>query len=160
MSNKALYYAGRFKRQSKKYLFIFVNGVLGSENLQTCYFELKDCRDKVTELTHPFSKYVTISSPQPTETDFKENFRKFRKGPVDWKSEFDEFVADTSVTIPRYLIVYKKGANKAYRGSESSECDSVTSEYDSVSSECDSVSLEYDSVSLEYDYDADEEYEY
>ena len=97
----AALYCGRFNENS----YIFVNEVLKSESLKLIKHsrnERKFKRDSKPE--HQFEKHVYGGSQQLTEKNFKEDSlgRKYRNIAV---SEEDEYVADESLVVPRYLIV-------------------------------------------------------
>ena len=51
-----------------------------------------------------------VSTPAITEENYKEDFkgRRYRNIAVDENSMKDEFVADSKLVIPRYLISYEK----------------------------------------------------
>ena len=87
--------------------YVFVNEVLRSETLQTFEhktFDLRYNHDAVPE--YPFEKHVLMKSDQAAEKDYKEDDcgRKYRSVPNNYFSSLDEYVADESITIPRYLI--------------------------------------------------------
>ena len=93
-------------------LYVFVNEVLESEKLQTLEFDASTyVRYHDTPLKHPFNKHIHKSSHQATEKDYKEDHigRKYRNIGFehDDSSAYDEYVADESVTIPRYLIIFQ-----------------------------------------------------
>ena len=90
--------------------FIFVNEVLESEKLQTyVYNNTLDMRDNDRPLSNSFNKHVHKKSPQIkiTEENYKKDLygRQYRNVAINSKSRLDEFVAEGSVTIPRYLII-------------------------------------------------------
>ena len=86
---------------------IFVNEVLESEKLKVVKFKnifgIKDTHEDL----HQFHKHHHVKSPQPGEEDYKKDSigRRYRSFPI--KYCYDEFVARSSVTTPRYLIVFK-----------------------------------------------------
>ena len=92
--------------------YVFVNEVLNSEKLQT-----KQQKSKIhfngcyqyTKPEHMFEKHVYDESQLLTEADYKEDCigRKYRNISHNWKSKLDEYVADETITIPRYLITMK-----------------------------------------------------
>ena len=93
--------------------FIFVNEVLESEKLQTfVYNSTLDMRDNDKTLSNPFNKHVHKKSThiKITEENYKKDFegRKYRNVEIGSKEILDEFVAESSVTIPRYLIILKE----------------------------------------------------
>ena len=101
---------------SKMYYHIFVNEVLESEKLQT--FEIDESKftgDVDTPLKNPFNKHIHESSPQITEENYTEDHkgRKYRNvengniSVLNISSALDEYIAEESVTIPRYLIIFK-----------------------------------------------------
>ena len=91
---------------SNRNAIIFVNEILGSEKLQTFEFNGLKSKDVDTPIKHPFTKYVLKNSPQIAKDDYKEDAegRLYRNVAVEGTDIYDEFVADESVTIPRYLI--------------------------------------------------------
>ena len=86
---------------------IFVNEVLESEKLEVIKFEtiigIKDTHEDL----YQFHTHHHVKSQQPSEEDYKKDSigRKYRSFPI--KYCLDEFVARSSVTIPRYLIVFQ-----------------------------------------------------
>ena len=104
--NVALSYSrGMPKNQSNKIRFIFVNEVLQSETLKT--LSRKNFSDKNAKHKPPFEKYINFEgSQQLTEADYKEDAhgRRYRNVPHTLNSHLDEYVADESITVPRYLI--------------------------------------------------------
>lgn len=98
-------------KKSKKYNSIFVNEVLESEKLQTFEFDIcKPMKDIDTPLKNQFNKHIDKSSPQAKEWNYKKDRvgRKYRDVAHDYSSIYDEYVAEGSVTIPRYLILFEK----------------------------------------------------
>ena len=92
---------------TNKNLFIFVNEIFGSEKLQTFEFDKTMEQEFIdTPLKHPFNKHIEKNSPQINKDDYKGDVegRLYRNIAVEGASISDEFVADASVTIPRYLI--------------------------------------------------------
>ena len=89
---------------------VFVNEVLQSEKLQTLKRNMFHC-DIYTKPEHSFEKRVLKASEQPTEDDYKEDAlgRRYRNvkfsGPESLR---DEFIADESIVVPRYLIEVKE----------------------------------------------------
>ena len=87
---------------------IFVNEVLESDNLKKfkyCInkrFYKRDFKPK-----YRFEKHFFDLSQQPTEKDYNEDAygRRYRNVAVFDVSEEDEYVADKSLVVPRYLIV-------------------------------------------------------
>ena len=88
---------------SKRYLF--VNEVLESETIQTFEFDPKDMKDLNVQRKHQFEKHFTKSSPQPTEKDYIMDFKGRRYVIPNEDNMDDEYIAEASVVIPRYLIV-------------------------------------------------------
>ena len=93
---------------AQEYKYIFVNEVLKSDILQT----LQHCRDEGmydSEHTpvHTFEKHYFEGSHQLTEADYIEDThgRKYRTVKVSFENGQDEYVADESLVVPRYLIV-------------------------------------------------------
>ena len=92
---------------NKPECYFFVNEVLQSEKLQTFDFEnVTRLKDVSTNLKNQFEKHMRKSSPQPAVEDYKKDVkgRLYRNIPFDIGNIFDRYVADASVTIPRYLI--------------------------------------------------------
>ena len=99
----------------KIYAYIFVNEVLQSEKLQTFEYDIYEVDDNSTKHEDKFRKHVQIipqtctrKRPKATKEDYKVDLhgRKYRNIPVF--NENDEYVADESVTVPRYLITFQK----------------------------------------------------
>ena len=96
---------------SKSSHFIFVNEVLNSENLETILYE--HLLDQIPfvhgQRKTPFSKYMHVLSSEITVENYKEDptGRLYRNIAVDENSEYDEFIADAELVIPRYLISYE-----------------------------------------------------
>ena len=92
--------------------YLFVNEVFDSDSPEIIQhgryheymFGAIDCDFKPK---HPFEKHVYEGSQQLTEKDYKkdEQGRKYRNIEVKGISEEDEFVADESIVIPRFIIV-------------------------------------------------------
>ena len=105
-SNVAFRYSVRHNNYFK--LSLFVNEVLESEKLQTCEINpYRFMKDIDTPLRNQFSKHIDEWSPQATlREDYKEDHkgRRYRNVRHNITSARDEYVADESVTIPRYLI--------------------------------------------------------
>ena len=95
-----------------KSCFVIVNEIMGSEKLQIVeYDRIGTFREDIdTELKNPFNKHISKSSPQLSKEDYKEDLqgRQYRNVAVHRDSVRDEYVADESVTIPRYIIVVKQ----------------------------------------------------
>ena len=95
--------------------FTFVNEVLESETLQTFTFDYNVIykRGDVSTLPeHKFEKHILKSSPQPTKEDYIVDFKGRRYVKITKRNSSDEYIAEASVTIPRYLIVHKKTQNR------------------------------------------------
>ena len=62
-----------------------------------------------TPLKNQFNKHIHKSSSQATEENYKKDHkgRKYRNIPHDYKTAYDEYVAEESITIPRYLIKFE-----------------------------------------------------
>ena len=91
-------------------MFMFVNEVLGSDKLEVFeYDRITNRNDVDTELTNPFEKHMCKLSRKLIEDNYKKDLlgRKYRNVVVDINSYKDEYVADESVTIPSYLIVFQ-----------------------------------------------------
>ena len=113
-SHTALYYSSRSLEpyHCKRHHCVFVNEVLESEKLQT--FQIvkdwtKPMEDIDTPLANPFNKHIYEPSAQATEENYKKDLkgRKYRNIANTYNSAGDEYVADESVTIPRYLIIFE-----------------------------------------------------
>ena len=95
---------------SKSFSFIFVNEVLRSETLQTVLYEDSSKLYHVdTPLKNPFTKYMHYLSPETTEDIYIKDLkgRRYRNVVVEENSEREDFVADSKLVIPRYLILYQ-----------------------------------------------------
>ena len=95
--------------------FVFVNEVLDSEDLKTYVFSNYTRRNETEEPPKfPFTKYVHVNSPKPTLNDYKrdEKERKYRSAATSKWSQVDEFVADSSLVKPRYMIKLKAKENE------------------------------------------------
>ena len=95
-----------------RYAYIFVNEVLQSEKLRTFEYDYFEANDNSTQHQDKFRKHVQIlpsnkKLPKATKEDYKVDLhgRKYRNIPV--YNENDEYVADESVTVPRYLITFQ-----------------------------------------------------
>ena len=92
--------------------FIFVNEVLESEKLQTFEVDFEDPKFTDTKLNNQFEKHTNESSPQSTKEDFIVDV-KGRRYVIPYENIiYDEYIAEASVVIPRYLIVHKKMQNR------------------------------------------------
>ena len=95
-----------------RYSCIFLNEVLESEKLQTFEFNLKDIEEKGwdinTKPNHQFEKHIFKSSTQPSKEDYKmdNHGRLYRNTPIRENSRLDQYIAEASLTIPRYLFVF------------------------------------------------------
>ena len=95
--------------------YTFVNEVLESETLQTFTFDYNVIykRGDVTTLPkNQFEKYFLKSSPQPTKEDYIVDVEGRRYINTSKRSPSDEYIAEASITIPRYLIVLKRKQNR------------------------------------------------
>ena len=104
------YANSRFNADFSGYV-IFVNEVLESEKLQTFTFDRNAMfirGDLSTLPKHQFEKHTDNSRPQSTENDYIVDFegRRYFKSKIE--NMQDEFIAEASVVIPRYLIELKK----------------------------------------------------
>lgn len=100
-----------FLNPFQKFLYnIFVNEVLQTEKLQIIVHDhFYDMEDIDTVPKYIFEKHVLKDSKQPTEDDYKKDVqgRRYRNVIIaDYDSSEDEYVADKSIVIPRYLIKY------------------------------------------------------
>ena len=110
-SEVALGYSNKDMNSYDRY-FVFVNEVLESEKLQTFNSDSKDITDVSIKTKHQFKKYTNKSSPQPTIGDYIVDFEGRRYVNTPKRSSSDEYIAEASVTIPRYLIVQKRKQNR------------------------------------------------
>ena len=110
-SNIARTYSEQYNRDGgDSSHYMFVNEVLGSDKLEVFeYDRITNRNDVDTELTHPFEKHMCKLSRKLIEDNYKKDLlgRKYRNVVVDINSYKDEYVADESVTIPSYLIVFQ-----------------------------------------------------
>ena len=89
-------------------VYMFVNEVLKSDNLKTFRRgKFSEMGDHDNEPKHQFEKHVLEGSQKLTKKDYKEDSlgRKYRNVEVNKISQYDQYVADESFVIPRYLIV-------------------------------------------------------
>ena len=94
--------------QNNKTKYVFVNEVLKSETLKTfVFYNLKG--NTYTKPKHLFEKHVFMASKQTTEDRYKEDGigRRYRNVAHNEYSALNEFLADESITVPRYLIEFK-----------------------------------------------------
>ena len=104
------YSRGDKKCQNNKIRFVFVNEVLKSETLKTSVFSYADVKsDKYTKPKHQFEQHAFMQTQQITKDNYKKDAdgRRYRNVAHNSNSSQDEFVADESITIPRYLIEIK-----------------------------------------------------
>ena len=90
--------------------YIFINEVRESETLQTFEFDydlVSEKGDVNTQPKHQFEKHIYKSSPQPTEKDFIVDLEGRRYVNTPKRYLTDEYIAEASVTIPRYLVQLK-----------------------------------------------------
>ena len=114
-STIAVNYSSRVtSNRSNKIRFVFVNEVLKSDTLKTFVFgkhpPVTDIKPK-----NPFEKHVYLATQQVTKDYYKKDAlgRKYRNVPHNSNSSQDEFVADESITVPRYLVEFEdKSAEK------------------------------------------------
>ena len=111
-SYTAFYYStniqGKTKNTNARSYYIFVNEVLESEKLQTFEFDPENKKDVSTQPKHQFEKHIYKSSPQPTEKDFIVDLEGRRYVNTPKRYLTDEYIAEASVTIPRYLVQLKR----------------------------------------------------
>ena len=119
-SNTAYSYGcGKSLYRHKSHVYFFVNEVYGSEGLQTIEHDyFYGLGGVATEIVHPFCKHIVRYTPQPGESDYKLDAqgRKYRNAMhvsrcLLKNSALDEYVADESIVVPRYLVaidIYKK----------------------------------------------------
>ena len=106
-SEIAVNYSFRAGMNSSTY-FIFVNEVLKSEKLQTFEVDFEDKKFTDTIPNNQFEKYTNKLSPQPTKEDYIVDVEGRRYINTRKRSMYDEYIAEASLTIPRYLIVLEK----------------------------------------------------
>ena len=96
--------AGQFSNDG----YIFVNEVLESEKMQTFEFDPENTKDLSIQPKHQFKRHICRSNLQPTEKNYMVDFegRRYIKAQED--NIRDEYIAEASVVIPRYLIVLEK----------------------------------------------------
>ena len=104
--NIARFYSGTECKDDCVYMF--VNEVLKSDNLKTfrrCKSSLMGDHDNKPD--YQFEKHTLKWSQKLTEKDYKEDSlgRKYRNIKVNKISQYDQYLADESLVIPRYLIV-------------------------------------------------------
>ena len=93
---------------------IFVNEVLESESMQILEYdlEMKMGEENVTHVNtvpdHTFEKHTLKTSLRTTEKDHMVDFEGRRYVKTRVENINDEYVADASVVIPRYLIVLEE----------------------------------------------------
>ena len=109
-SHMAYWYAFWCRKMRQKHRnYVFVNEVLGSEKMQVFRHDnFKSMVEVSTEVEHPFCKHHTENSRQPDDiSGYKVDAlgRRYRNVKHDRRSMHDEYVADGSVVVPRYLIV-------------------------------------------------------
>ena len=88
---------------------VFVNEVLKSEKLRILKRDVRHC-DIYTKPEHAFEKRVLKWNKQPAEEDYKEDAlgRRYRNvGFPNPDCSQDEFIADESLVVPRYLIEFE-----------------------------------------------------
>ena len=113
-SDVAMAYSRRAasKASSEQLLYVFLNEVLNSKEMETVTFTKYG---RQTDPRHyPFVRHAHIDSPKPTENDYicDEKGRRYRNTPISEWSETDEFVADTSCVKPRFLFEMKAKDNE------------------------------------------------
>ena len=97
---------------SEHLLYVFLNEVLNSEELETVTFTTYG--RQTNPIQHPFTRYADIKSPTPTENDYicDEKGRRYRNTPIVEWSENDEYmVQDASFVKPRFLFELKATYN-------------------------------------------------
>ena len=98
---------------------VFVNEVLESEKIKTEYvgsFSNLFLDDVPTPIKNPFTKYVIKSNVKSLDENYIQDpkGRKYRNVLADNPNCRDEFVADSKVVIPRYLMLYEVETSKLY----------------------------------------------
>ena len=94
--------------RSNKIRFVFVNEVLKSDTLKTFVFgkhpPVTDIKPK-----YQFEKHAYLATQQVAKDYYKKDAlgRKYRNIPHNLNTPVDEFVADESITIPKYLIEFE-----------------------------------------------------
>ena len=103
--------SGYSYHHSHKHLsYVLVIEVMRSDELQTFEHEsFDDVRSNNAQLIGQFQKHVLTSSPQIGDEGYKKDFkgRRYRNVAVENESFKDEYVADESLVVPRYLIIKK-----------------------------------------------------
>ena len=100
--------------------YTFVNEVLESETLQTFTFDYNVIykRGDVTTLPkNQFEKHISKLSLMPIKEDYIVDVdgRKYVK--TQEENMFDEYIAEASVVLPRYLIILEKSNLYKFRAS-------------------------------------------
>ena len=111
-SSSACYWSN-IRMEGNENSYIFVNEVLESEKLLT--FEHESSTQQLLQgfqhstPKHPFEKHEIKQSHHITELDYKEDDlgRRYRNVPHNLSSYNDEYIADESLVVPRYLIIFK-----------------------------------------------------
>ena len=91
--------------------YIFVNEILDSGSLKIIKHSKNSNNERMFDRDfkpkHMFERHVFGVSQKLTEKDFKKDDlgRKYRNVAIKNGSEVDEYVADESIVLPRYLIV-------------------------------------------------------
>ena len=98
---------------TESYRYVFVNEVLESHNLQATEYEFPATflpKDVDTKHENKFNMFKTKNVPLPIDSNYKKDNkgRKYRNVEHYGGSFRIEYLADESVTIPRYLIVVVK----------------------------------------------------
>ena len=106
------YTAYNYADMAEGYHCIFVNEVLESESMQILEYdlEMKMREENVVNTVpdHPFEKHTLKTSLRTTEKDHMVDFEGRRYVRTRVENIYDEYLADASVIIPRYLIVLEE----------------------------------------------------
>ena len=110
-SEVAYSYAASSPESSFSDNFIFVNEVLKSEKLQTFTFDpnvINERGDVTTLPKNQFEKHISKLSLMPTKEDYIVDVEGRRYVKIHEANVYDEYIAEASVVIPRYLIFLEK----------------------------------------------------
>ena len=88
--------------------FIFVNEVLESEKMKTFEYYLTKIKHISTKPNHLFEKHIPKSRLRPAEKEYMVDSegRRYVRTQVEYMH--DKYIAEASISIPRYLIVLEK----------------------------------------------------
>ena len=96
-------------RDTGGYKYIFVNEVLESEKIKVVNHKFHAFNKADTKPEDKFQKHEMEGSKQLSEKDYRVDAqgRRYRNVSHNWVIMHDEYLADESITIPRYLIKLK-----------------------------------------------------